>query len=239
MSVDATGRLSAAMDPQPNRLAAAAQWVRANGVHVTLEVLFNFVLPFAAYRLAKPHLGDVGALMVSSPAPMLWTIVGFVRHRRVDALSVIVLTGIGLSLVAFAGGGGVKFLQLREQLVAALIGMIFLGSVAVRRPLIYFLARARLRRRAATEQAAILETLRDGPIFRRAMTVATLAWGVGLVAEASIACTLVFVLTIPQFLVVNPILGTSFTLALTAWTYWYVTRRVTAAYRSLEPPPAD
>ncbi|HEX3985678.1 MAG TPA: hypothetical protein VHX13_03625 [Acidobacteriaceae bacterium] len=58
----------------------------------------------------------------------------FVRRRRLDAMSLRVITGIALSLLAFLGGGSVPFLQLRENIVTCLIGLVFLGSAAIIRP---------------------------------------------------------------------------------------------------------
>jgi hypothetical protein len=61
-----------------------------------------------------------------------------------------------------SGGGSAHLLQLREKLVTALIGLFFLGSAAIGRPLIYQLARASLARRKPSELAAF-EALRDNP----------------------------------------------------------------------------
>jgi hypothetical protein len=133
--------------------------------------------------------------MIASTPPILWAIAAFIRERRVDAISVLVLSGIALSILAFAGGGGVKFLQLRENLVTGLVGLIFLGSAAIGRPLIYQLSRSGVRRRAADKVQAF-EALRDDTQFRRSMTVATLVWGFGLLAACALNCALVFVLTI-------------------------------------------
>ena len=91
------------------------------------------VLPFAIFAMAEKPLGDVKALVASSAPPILWSIVEFARHRRVDALSLLVLVGIGLSLLAFIGGGGARFLQLREKLVTVIIAFVFLGSAAIGR----------------------------------------------------------------------------------------------------------
>ena len=57
------------------------------------------------------------------------------------------------------GGGSVRFLQLREKLVTVVIGLIFLGSVILGRPLIYELARANMLRKSKAE-AARFEALR-------------------------------------------------------------------------------
>ena len=105
-------------------------------------------LPYAVYSALQPRLGDVRALLASSAPPILWSIVEFARNRRVDALSLFVLAGIALSLLAFIGGGSVKFLQLRENLVTGAIGLVFLGSAAIGRPVIYELAVAGAARRS-------------------------------------------------------------------------------------------
>ena len=204
--------------------AGALAYMRANGLRVGTEALVNFIGPFLIYRVAGPHLGEVNGLIASSAPPIAWSIVEFIRRRRVDALSVLVLTGIALSLLAFLGGGGVKFLQLREKLVTAVIGLIFLGSAAIGRPLIYYLARATMMRRSPSE-AAELEALRDNVYFRRTMLIMTLVWGLGLVAEAAVASVLVFVLTVSQFLLVGPIVGYSTSGALILWTLWFTRRQ--------------
>jgi hypothetical protein len=89
----------------------------------------------------------------------------------------------------------------------------------------YELARARLKRSSPSE-AESLDALKHNAEFRRAMMVMTLVWGVGLIVECAVACTLVFVLTVPQYLIVNPILGYAAAGALAAWTFWYARRGV-------------
>ena len=209
----------------PERLLA---WAREHGPAALVGVLVNFLLPFLIYRATHRALGDVYALIAASIPPMGRTILQLARHRRVDALSLIVLAGIALSLIAFFGGGGAKALQLREHLVAAVIGLAFLGSAAIGKPLIYQLARARLRR-GSGGNLGHFEAASGHPIFRRAMMVMTLAWGVGLVVESAVACALVFALPISTYLLVSPIWGYGLGLTLTVWTFWYAGRRVIAA----------
>jgi hypothetical protein len=214
------------VSPTDTRRAKAAAFIRANGAKTALEVAVNFALPFAIYSLARGSLGDVRALMAASAPPLLWSVVEFIRERKVDAIAILVLTGIALSLLAFAGGGGVKFLQLRENLATGLVGLIFLGSVLIGRPLIYQLARAGLRR-LAPEKAAGFEARRDDPVFRRAMTLVTLGWALGLLAASAINCVLVFRLTIQQFLLVSGPISYATLGLLTVWTSVYM-RRVVA-----------
>jgi len=179
-----------------SRFAQARDWVGRSGAGVGLEVLVNAVLPFIIYTLTDPRLGDVGALIASAAPPIVWSGIEFARRRRVDALSILIVAGIAFSLIALLGGGGAKFLQLRENLVTGAIGLIFLCSAVIRRPLIFYLARATMLRNSPDE-AASFEEMKDSARFQRTMTVMTLVWGAGLVARTAAACALVFSVPIP------------------------------------------
>ena len=188
---------------------------------IAIEGLVNFLLPYVIYVRAEPRLGDVHALLASSLPPIVWSLAEFARRRRVDAISMMVLAGIVLSLLAFIGGGSVRFLQLRENLVTGLIALVFLGSAAVGRPLIYQLAKAG-QQRASSEAVAKFEAMRDNVHFKRSMMIMTVVWGVGLLAQTVAACVLVYSISIPEYLIVSPILGYGAMGALGLWTVWYV-----------------
>jgi hypothetical protein len=190
---------------------------------IAIELLVNVALPYLVYVKAEASLGQLRALLAASVPPIIWSGIEFARKRRIDAVSILVLAGIVLSLLAFLGGGSVRFLQLRENLVTGLIGLVFLGSAAIGRPLIYQLARAGKLRESQAE-AERFEALRDKQHFRRGMTVMTLVWGFGLLAQTAVACLLVFSLSIPRYLIVSPIVGYSIMGCLALWTFWYVKR---------------
>lgn len=198
-------------------------FVRRHGGTFAVELFVNVALPFACYSLVQPRYGDVRGLLASSVPPILWSLAEFARKRRVDAVSVLVLAGIALSLVAFIGGGSVKFLQLRENLVTGLIGLVFLGSAAIGKPLIYELAVAGAARQSDSAKAQLVG-LRDNPYFRRAMTFMTVVWGCGLLGATAIACVLVFVLSIRTYLIVSPFVGYGIMGVLALWTVWFSRR---------------
>jgi hypothetical protein len=209
------GGASASTPARPLQL-----YLRQHGSRLAVEVVVNFALPYVIFSRLKPGLGDAGALMASSAAPILWSLVQLVRRRRADAISLMVLAGIGLSLLAFLGGGSVHLLQLREKLVSVLIGVAFLGSAAIGRPLAYQFARAGLARGNPSELGAF-EGLRDDPHFRRGMTRATLVWGFTLVGEAALCCLLVFTLSTQDYLIVSHLLGYATMGGLGLWTFWF------------------
>jgi intracellular septation protein A len=209
--------------------------LRQNAGGVIVELLVNLVLPVIIYSYARGPLGDVKALLISSAPPIVWSAIQLAQKRRLDAVSLLVLTGIALSLLAFIGGGSVRFLQLRENLVTGLIGLVFLGSAVIGKPLIYQLARANMRRKSA-EDAESFERLKTNAMFRRTMTLMTVVWGVGLIAQTAVACVLVFALSIRDYLIVSPIIGYGTMGALALWTFWYSkrARRLGEARRAAE-----
>ncbi len=202
----------------------ALPFLRTNGRMIAFEIAINGVLPIVVYDLVHPALGDVKSLLASMVPPLLWSVAEFVRKRKVDIFSIFVIAGIVLSLLAFIGGGSAKFLQLRENLVNGLIALVFLGSAAIGRPLIYYLARATLMRRNAAELESF-EALRDNVHFRRTMLIMTLVWGFGLLIEAGVAGVLVFTLSVHDYLIASPFVGNGTMGALGLWTFWYVRRQ--------------
>ena len=203
------------------RLARVLEFIRGNGPKIAVEATVNFILPYIIFAFAQPHYGDVEALILSSVPPILWSIVEFAWHRRIDALSMLVLLGIVLSLAAVAGGGSARFLQLREKLVTVIIGLVFLGSALIGKPLIYQLARAQMVRNSSDELEEF-EALRSNKYFRRTMMVLTVVWGLGLLVDAAILIALVYTLSIKTYLAVNPFVSYGFMGGLSLWTFLYV-----------------
>ena len=186
-----------------------------------LELAVNFLLPWLAYRFALPHLGETGALIASAVPPIVWSLIELVRFRRVDALSVMVVAGIVLSVAAMALGGSPRMLLLRESLVSGAIGVVFLLSLPMRRPLIFYLARATVAREMEGG-AERFETLwRERPALVSAMRLMTLVWGVGLTGETALRAWMALTWPIERFLVVSPFIGYGIYGALTLWTLWY------------------
>lgn len=185
-----------------------------------LDLAVNFAVPVLIYDQTHGRWGDVRALLASSVPPLLWAMGGFLRNRRVDALSILAMAGIALSLLAFFGGGSVQLLQLREKMVTLLIGLAFLGSAAIGKPLIHPLARATMARESA-QALADFDSRRNDALLRHTVMVMTLAWGFGLLADFGISVLLILSLSAANYLVVGPILGYGMIGGLTLWTMLY------------------
>ncbi|MGI4812755.1 MAG: VC0807 family protein [Janthinobacterium lividum] len=192
--------------------------LRAN---MAIELGVNFLLPWLAYRLALPHWGMLGALYASAAPPIVWSVIEFARSRRVDALSVLVVVGIALSVGLMALGGSPRLLLVRESLISGAIGAAFLLSLLWPRPLIFYLARATVARREDGAAARFEIAWDERPALRRLVRLMTLVWGIGLVGENLLRCWMAWTWPIERFLLVSPVVSYGIYGALTVWTFWY------------------
>ncbi|MFP3566591.1 VC0807 family protein [Paraburkholderia sp. SIMBA_030] len=186
-----------------------------------LELAVNFLLPWLAYRFALPHLGETGALIASAVPPIVWSLIELARFRRVDALSVMVVTGIVLSIAAMALGGSPRMLLLRESLVSGAVGVVFLLSLPMRRPLIFYLARVTVAREMEGGAARFEALWRERPALATSLRLMTLVWGVGLTGETALRAWMALTWPIERFLLVSPFIGYGIYGGLTLWTLWY------------------
>jgi len=189
--------------------------------------IFNFVLPWALYRLAEPHVSQTHALMVSAAGPAAWSVVQLVRTRQFDTWSLIMLGGLGLSAAAFAVGGSPKMFLFRESLVTGLIGLVLVCSAIIRRPLFYALAAATLRGMSPAggrfaRAAAEFESFSGEAWFRHLMTVATLVIGLVGVGETAVRGFLIFTLPSEKVLLLIPLVGYGAAAVLLLFTWLYV-----------------
>lgn len=188
------------------------------------ELTVNLALPWVAYTLAKPHYGEFGALIASSIPPLLWSLFELAWHRRIDALSLFVLGGIGLSLLAMALGGDARLLLVRESILSGLIGVAFLVSLLFPRPLVYYLARATVMRQDAEQGAADFQDWWQEAIARQTIRGITAVWGLGLTAEAVLRTWLAWHWDPERFLAIAPTLGYVIAGGMGLWTFWFVRR---------------
>jgi hypothetical protein len=156
----------------------------------------------------------------------------FARTRRVDALSILVLLGIVLSIVLMALGGSPRLLLMRESMASGAIGVVFLVSLVLRRPLTFYLARATVARKEEGGAERFEALWKERPALRRSVRLMTAVWGLGLAGENALRAWLAWHWPVERFLVVSPFIGYAIYGALTVWTLIYrrkLQRRGTAA----------
>jgi hypothetical protein len=191
------------------------------------ELFANFLAPYLVYTLLDPHYGDTRALIGSALPPLAWSAYELIKTRRLDAISVVVVASILFTLVATAMGGSARLIQIRDALVTGAIGLMFLGSLAMPRPIIFYLARATMSRNTEAG-AASYEAVWDIPGVPAVFRVLTVVWGMGLVVQTACMCGLAWVWPIGRYLLVSPFISAVIFGLLMVWSLWYIARRPAA-----------
>lgn len=181
------------------------------------------------YEILDPHYGDVVSLIASALPPLLWSGYELIKTRRLDAVSVLVVAAIVFTVGATAMGGSARLIQIRDALVTGLVGVMFLCSLAMKRPMIFYLARAMMARDteagAAEFEAAWLQ-----PGVPGAFRLLTLVWGLGLIVQTAIMCWLAWIWPIGRYLLLSPPIGYGIFGLLMVWSLWYRAKRMAAAH---------
>ncbi len=190
---------------------------------VAWGIIVNGVLPYIIYSSFVDQLGEWQALILASAPPLLSSARELVLRRRVDTIGALALAGILFSLISLSLGGSARVLLLRSTVITGLFGVIYLGSLLLARPLMFYIARF-FETGDEPERAAEWNGLWAFAGFRYGMRLMTIGWGIGLLAEAVVRFVLVQALAVEQFLLISPVLDYGFLLGLLSWTIWYGNR---------------
>jgi hypothetical protein len=217
--------MSAITGPEPlhaERAPRAASWLR-NRIP---SVVINWIIPLLAYILIRPRVStDAEALAIGGAIPVAWTI-GIVAWRRhIDPIGVIAVLGFAGRLAISALSGGSALSLKLDPLLAleGVIGLIFLVSAAVRRPLLP--AALQLLARGNPKRATVLSRAMSDPARRRSFTVGTALVGFLLVAHAAAHVILALSLSTGTYLVVARLVNWAVIGAGAAAFFWYRHRR--------------
>jgi hypothetical protein len=180
----------------------------------------NVLLPVLAYRLAYPHWGLAGGLAASALPPIAWMVCDFARFRHFDALSAMVVTSIALSLVAVPLGGP-QNRALEEPMVSAVMGFVFLISLALRRPIVFYLARSTTARENTDGVTTFEQDWHARPRLAAEIRLMTLVWGVGLIVENALRSLIVWHgRDAPHAVLASRLVFYGVYASLTLWTLW-------------------
>jgi hypothetical protein len=100
-------------------------------------LVISFIVPLLSYDLIRPHVGSSAmALALAGAIPVAYTLGILVVRRRLSPIGVVgaVSFGIGV-LISWASGGNTLALELQDPALFGAIGIAFLVSVAIGRPL--------------------------------------------------------------------------------------------------------
>jgi hypothetical protein len=188
-------------------------------------LLINVAMPWLAYRLAFPHWGQAGALVASAVPLIAWMSWDLARYRHFDALSAQVLVGIVLSLAATLlvalVRGDARIRSLESPMVSGMIGVSFLVSLALHRPLVFYLARSTMARADHRGAELFEKHWRERPTLAAYIRLMTIVWGIGMIGENLLRIAVVWQWPDnPRSTTVSNLIGYAVYACLTLWTFW-------------------
>jgi len=186
-------------------------------------LIVNVALPWLVYRLAFPHWGHLGALAASALPLLAWMSWELLRYRHFDALSALVLVGIVLSLLAMSISlaGNTRLRAIEEPMVSGMVGVSFLVSLALPRPLVFYLARSTMSREDYRSVESFERHWRERPTLVAYIRLMTLVWGIGMTGENVLRSLIVWQWPgDPRSAIASNVLRYGVYAGLTAWTFW-------------------
>jgi hypothetical protein len=193
------------------------------------SLLVNAVAPYVAYQVLTANgVDQLQALQASAIFPVVGIARGYLRAKRLDIIGLISLVFIVLGVAASLISGNARFILVKESLLTGVFGLVWLASLLMPRPLMFYFGR-QFTSGGDPARAAAFEARWQYPRFRAVNRIMSLVWGVALLLEAGLRVGLSFVLPIPVFLLVSPVLAIGVTLALISWTMAYARRSVQRA----------
>lgn len=211
---------------QPNPKLSSASAPRFGGLYRTLIVSLGLPLILIQVLLHR-GVSPVIALAAGTVFPLGEIAYEAVHTKRVGLVAIVSFAGIATGLTLSFATGNAVFALVRESFFTTLFGLLFLGSLALPRPLIFRLnldlAGDDLAARAAAEELWELAPARY--VFR----LITLVWGVGLLLEAAARVVAALTLPIAVAAAVSPVIAVVVIGALALWTVRYVRVRRAAA----------
>lgn len=208
--------------PSSTDLAHIGRTIKANTIRgIIASVVINGAFPFLIYW-ALTHYTSIApflALVATGIPSLLHSLVGLLRQKRIDFLAGLVLAGIAVSVIITALGGDPKVYLIRESFFTITFGVALLVSLALHRPIMFYLARHFASGNNPANITHFDSLWQEHEDVRRRLRLMTAVWGAGLLLEATIRITLVIILSVQQFLAISPFVLYGITAALIVWTF--------------------
>ena len=188
------------------------------------RALFRFggvgVLPMISFYIGYKTAGPVPGILAGMATSLIALGVQAWRLRRLDPVAVLPMTVILVQGTIAGLAGSAEIYLAAPAVEAAIWGIILIGSVIARRPLVPMIAR---------ELGIVPHSLSESVGLRRALTILTVAWGVAAFAKAGIRIWLLLILPLEVFLIAITFTIAVINLSMLAVSVWLPFRMVRQA----------
>jgi hypothetical protein len=158
---------------------------------------FGIAAPTALYYLLHGMgASNLAALSIAAILPALTALYKLAVKRQVDAIALVVLATIVVSLVTSVIAHSPRFLLARDGLVTGLWGFWFIATLRARRPAAFLFARPLMEGRRVFGNKSWDSLWQTEAKFRRIWQVSTVIWGLATLADAVIRIVMAYSLPV-------------------------------------------
>jgi hypothetical protein len=192
--------------------------------------VFDVAGPLVAYSLLRrAGLSTVSALVLSGVLPGIAVLGGLIRHRRIDAVGILVLAGIAVGTVLGLLSGSPRLFLMEGSVPTAVFGVLCLGSLWTQRPLIYRFALEFMGQ--DSPRGREFGSLWQYRSFRHIFQLYTLVWGIVYLLEAAARVVIIETTSTGTALAVSKVMPYAVAGALVGWMVLYGRRARRAGER--------
>ncbi len=184
---------------------------------LAMIAVFDIAGPLITYSVLR-HTGQgaVPALILSGIFPAFGVVLGFARHRQVDAVGILVLAGVAVGTVLGLVSGSARLMLAEGSVPTAIFGLACIGSLWTSRPLIFRFALEFIG--ADTPKGRDFAALWRYAEFRRLFRLFTVVWGVAYLAEAAVRVMIIEIAPVGTALLVSKVMPYAVAALLIIWT---------------------
>lgn len=186
------------------------------------STLINMAAPTLLYRLAVPHFGthSLLPLAISGLPPITWLAYTVIKLKAVDFLGLFAAENIVVSMTALVLSHSEHQALVGDSLQDVVLSAIFLGSLAVGRPLFLYMAR-QLSTGNDPEKRSRFDAEAMQPRAFKAYRSLTWGWTLALLVKAGGSFCLASSATTKDYLVFSPLWDLVSNAALVSWSLGY------------------
>jgi hypothetical protein len=173
------------------------------------SVFLNVVCSYLFYRLLAPRFpsGSLLPLALSGLPPLFGLAYGLIRQRAIDFIGFFAAEDIAVSMVSLVLAHSEVSALVGRSLQNAVLGVIFLGSLALDKPLVLYISRQFLTGNDPQARGRF-DLVVAQPDARRVYRIMTWVWAAAMFAKSAGSVLLALTLAAQNYLVISPI-----------WTY--------------------
>lgn len=144
------------------------------------------VAPAVLYRLTAPRFADHSLLplAISGIPPILWLTYSVIKLRAIDFLGLFAAENVGVSLAALVLAHTERGALIGRSMQNVILAALFLGSLALARPLMFHMARQLTTGNDPAKRASF-DAEATQPDALRAYRILTIGWTVALLIKAA------------------------------------------------------